>query len=316
MSVAVLAQGLEQLRSVDRMIDLSKSTLQLDIMLAINNRGEASPAEIASAIGQRRKAVTDALRKLRNKGLVELTNEGSRTSTYILTEDGKNTISTLYRFVAGEKLSNPAGAARVEPQRHQPARAALNNESGDPKSQIGTQLPLAVVLSRVLFALGMSKGNCLSLKSLSDVMGLSQQRTESYLEAFMNWEPKLFRRYMDETAWAKVLRRLGLKGGAKHLEPVYALTQEGMQHFYRLPSYMRLKRSFAYRVLRRITNTPDPRGIFRRIMFFLVFSQAISLLGFISFLNPLITSFWLLLGALIGVFALVNGLICRLSDLM
>jgi len=253
MSVAVLAQGLEQLRSVDRMIDLSKSTLQLDIMLAINNRGEASPAEIASAIGQRRKAVTDALRKLRNKGLVELTNEGSRTSTYILTEDGKNTISTLFSFV---------GASDLKPA---------------PKSQIGTQLPLAVVLSRVLFALGMSKGNCLSLKSLSDVMGLSQQRTESYLEAFMNWEPKLFRRYMDETAWAKVLRRLGLRGSAKHLEPVYALTQEGMQHFYRLPSYMRLKRSFAYRVLRRITNTPDPRGIFRRIGFVFLITGMISL---------------------------------------
>jgi len=247
------------------MIDLSKSTLQLDILLAINNRGEASPADIASAIGQRRKAVTDALRKLRNKGLVEATSEGSKTSTYRLTENGKECISMLCRFIAGEKSGHAVGTAKGETQGRQQAKPAPPNEGVDVQRKIGTDLPLAAVLSRVLFALGMAKGNCLSLKSLSDIMGLSHQRTESYLEAFMNWEQKLFRRYMDEPGWVKALRRLGLRAGTKRLEPVYALTQEGLQQFYRLPSYMRLKRSLAYRVLSRITATPDPHGIFRRI---------------------------------------------------
>ncbi|MDI9644450.1 MAG: MarR family winged helix-turn-helix transcriptional regulator [Candidatus Verstraetearchaeota archaeon] len=253
---------LEQLRDVDRLIDISKSTLQLDIILALNSRGELSPAEIASILGQRRKAVTDAMRKLRIKGLVEPASENGKSATYRLSSQGAECISVLYRFVGHEGRAKPE--AKADPALG--SKTAQKPDSSVP-GVVGniSQLPFASALSQLLFTLGTAKGNALPIEELAGVMGLSVQRTESYLEVFMNTEPRLFRKYSDDPSWARLLRKVGIRVKPKQLVTYYGLTQEGLQQFYKLPAYTKLKRSRTYRVLSSLTRSSSPRGILRRL---------------------------------------------------
>ncbi|RWX73296.1 MAG: hypothetical protein Metus_1270 [Candidatus Methanosuratincola subterraneus] len=207
----VVSQRLNRLKSVAALIDISKSTLQIDILLALSNRGEMTPAEISLAIGQRRKAVTDALRKLRNKGLVEPASDEGRSPAYRLTELGNECIMTICNFVGKRPPSSLAGL-RSEPEYARKDCAIDLN-----------QLPLASALSQVLFALGTSKGNSLPLPELARIMGLSEQRAESYLEVFMKSEPRLFRRFTDYPWWSKALRRIGINSKPKRLVVYYGL---------------------------------------------------------------------------------------------
>ncbi|MBC7120509.1 MAG: MarR family transcriptional regulator [Candidatus Methanosuratus sp.] len=244
---------LEQLRKVDGLIDISKSTLQLDIILALNANNELSPAEIASVIGQRRKAVTDALRKLRNKGLVDTTLEGGKSARYVLTDSGAECISVINRCIGNNG--------------HGKANNIIINQVKKIPSVNATSIQFASALSQLLFALGTAKGNALPLSEIASIMGLSEQRTESYLELFMKSEPRLFRRYTDDPSWVKHLRKLGLKLRTKKRETFYGLTQEGLQYFYKLPSYNRIRRSKSYKMLSTLTRSNSPREIVKKLGF-------------------------------------------------
>ncbi len=244
---------LEQLRKVDGLIDISKSTLQLDIILALNANNELSPAEIASVIGQRRKAVTDALRKLRNKGLVDTTLEGGKSARYVLTDSGAECISVINRCIGNNG--------------HVKANNIIINQVKKIPSVNAASIQFASALSQLLFALGTAKENALPLSEIASIMGLSEQRTESYLELFMKNEPRLFRKYTDDPSWAKHLRKLGLKLRTKKRETFYGLTQEGLQYFYKLPSYNRIRRSKSYKMLSTLTRSNSPREIVKKLGF-------------------------------------------------
>ncbi|MDI9644451.1 MAG: MarR family winged helix-turn-helix transcriptional regulator, partial [Candidatus Verstraetearchaeota archaeon] len=156
METVLLSERLTRLRSVTGLIDISKSTLQLDIILALNSRGELSPAEIASILGQRRKAVTDAMRKLRIKGLVEPASENGKSATYRLTALGGESIKAILGFLED----------RGEPQPSLVYQKSM---------ELGS-FALASALSQLLFTLGTAKGNALPIEELAGVMGLSVQR--------------------------------------------------------------------------------------------------------------------------------------------
>ncbi|MBC7120510.1 MAG: winged helix-turn-helix transcriptional regulator [Candidatus Methanosuratus sp.] len=337
-----LSNRLARIRNLSGLIDISKSTLQLDIILALNANNELSPAEIASVIGQRRKAVTDALRKLRNKGLVDTTLEGGKSARYVLTDLGIELVKTLLSILEVSPSDEPGrigetGAVGIG-QAFSGSEPAGLKESSDGRSQSilhgrsfqeagrtnGPQnftrriepgsFALASALSQLLFALGTAKGNALPLSEIASIMGLSEQRTESYLELFMKSEPRLFRRYTDDPSWVKHLRKLGLKLRTKKRETFYGLTQEGLQYFYKLPSYNRIRRSKSYKMLSTLTRSNSPREIVKKLLLILLISELFSLIGMVVPLDLRITSFWLAFTILLGSVALASALIYRIAN--
>ena len=84
------------------MIDFSKSSYQLDIVVFIGNVGKpVSVDAIVSALGVDRKQVLDALRKLRIKGIVDADN-----NFYMLTSTGKRFYDLLVRNVVNNDNNN------------------------------------------------------------------------------------------------------------------------------------------------------------------------------------------------------------------
>ncbi|MDD1776214.1 MAG: helix-turn-helix domain-containing protein [Candidatus Methanomethylicus sp.] len=166
----MIADRINQLRYVVSFVNISKDSLQLDIMMALSQK-EMSAADIAQAVGQRRKAVTDSLRKLKNKELIESISGNGSYPTYKLTSTGLENISSLIRFIEEKESQTPLIES---PTLTQPT--AL-----DPGA-----FSMASVTAQLLLALGTSKGNRLAIKKLAGVVGLSTQRTESYLDVYLN----------------------------------------------------------------------------------------------------------------------------------
>ncbi|MCS7098578.1 MAG: ArsR family transcriptional regulator [Candidatus Methanomethyliaceae archaeon] len=237
MANTVLMERILQLRNVDKIIDLSKGTLQLDILLAISSKGEATISDIVEITGQRRKAITDALRKLKNKNLVE----SSDKKRFRLTQEGERCIKMLAEF-----LGNSQNIGSIE--------------HGLPDI-----IPKSSILSQIIIALATSRNNRMTVKEIARAIGLSPQRAQSYIDLYVNRESSFFKKYTDETSISKLLSKLGIS--SKKYETYYALTKEGFQQFYKMPLYLKMKQSLAYRILSKITFTKNPRLIFRRLNF-------------------------------------------------
>ncbi|MEM4970779.1 MAG: hypothetical protein QXE01_05955 [Sulfolobales archaeon] len=80
-------------RELDSMIDFSKSSYQLDIVVFMGSVGKpVSIDAIVSALGVDRKQVLDAIRKLRLKGIVE-----TKGGFYILTDNGRKFYDALIK---------------------------------------------------------------------------------------------------------------------------------------------------------------------------------------------------------------------------
>ncbi|MDD1776215.1 MAG: helix-turn-helix domain-containing protein [Candidatus Methanomethylicus sp.] len=299
MSLAAVMQRLDQLRDVDRLIDISKSTLQFNIVIALSNKGELSAAEIAKEVGQRRKAVTDAMRKLKNKGLVELVSDEGKNSAFKLSSTGENCVTTLMDFMDVKKADAAPNLPTASPSTPFSKDMGLEN------------LPVASVTSELLLMLGTSKENRLPVKRLARSIGLSTQRTESYLDVYLNREPKLFRRYMDEPRSVKLLKKIGIQSKTKRQEPVYALTNEGLQQFYRLPAYRKLKDSITYKVLSRLTRTGNPREMFKRLAIVLCSGGLISALGVMLPLGPFSFCVWIFFTTLVGSITLADFMLYK-----
>lgn len=278
-----ILEKINQLKQVDRMVDISKSTLQLEILLSLNTREAATVVDIVSILGQRRKAVTDALRKLKNKGLIEQSSDGK---FYKLTENGSKCIRILADFMGDDK-----------PKINIPRMDHLDS------------LPLTSVAAQIIMIMGTSKDYRMSLKDIAQTVGLSPQRIQSYLDLYVDGEPKLFKRYTDESSLSKTLSKLGIK--LRRYETYYALTKEGLMQFYRLPTYTKLKQSLAYRVLSKITGTSNPKSIFRRLNFLLYGCGLLSAISITLQLSPMVPFMWALFSASVGLITIADLFLYR-----
>jgi len=93
------------------MIDFSKSSYQLDIVVFMGSIGKpVSVDAIVSALGVDRKQVLDALRKLRLKGIVE-----GKSGFYVLSDAGKRFYSALIADLMGisPQSTNSGDVARL-----------------------------------------------------------------------------------------------------------------------------------------------------------------------------------------------------------
>ena len=279
-----LFERLNQLKQIDGMVDISKSTLQLEILFALNEMSSATVADITSSLGERRKAITDALRKLKNKGLVEQSVDGK---FYSLTRDGERCMKVLSDFLGGGCRVNISA----------------------PRAEHLDALPLASVASQIVAIMGTAKGCRMSLREIAQAIGLSPQRAQSYMDLYVDGEPKLFKRYVDETPLSRALSRLGIK--LRRYETYYALTKEGIAQFYRLPTYTKLRQSLAYRVLSRITGTNNPKSIFRRLNLFLYCCGLASALSLAFQLSPVVPLTWAIFSASVGLITVADLFLYR-----
>jgi len=287
----MILEKLDKLRSVDKLVDISKSSIQFDILLALGER-EMSTAEIARNIAQRRKATTDALRKLRNKGMLNVVSRDGQT-VFGLSDSGTKCHGDLMELIGMPSSEPPIRTAYPRRDRYslldaKQSRMDLEKGQGN--------FAITAMISEIVLALGTAKENAMSLRDLAKAVNLSEQRTESYLKLYIDRDPKLFRRFVDEPGNTSVV---GISLRAK-AEPIYGLTNEGLQYFSKMPVYTRLKGSLAYRFLSRITMTAYPRSIYRRLALLAYVGGVASMALMILPYGFLITGLWLFITTIIG----------------
>jgi len=289
----MILDKLEKMRSVDKLVDISKSSIQFDILLALGER-EMSTAEITRNIDQRRKAITDALRKMKNKGLLNVISNDGET-IFRLSESGARCHSNLM-----ELIGMPPPEQRLRPPNVRGRYSLLNAKQSRMDLEKGQgSFAMTAMISEIVLALGTARGNAMSLRQLAKAVNLSEQRTESYLKLYIDREPRLFRRFVDEPGVARGTSMVGISLRAK-TEPMYGLTNEGLQYFSKMPVYTRLKGSLAYRFFSRLTMTAYPRSIYRRLALLAYVGGVASMALMILPYGFIITGLWLFITTIIG----------------
>jgi len=281
---------IEKIREFDSLIDFSRSHIQLDIILYLaSSNSPKSASEIAKSLNQRKKPVLDALRKLELKGLVKKV--GPRNSLYELTDLGRNAIDDLMAILGiGE------------------AKRILRSSYGKVRARDMIRIVIPVnYLHDVLVALGTSRKKELSLKELSNATGISGLRLMMYLEPYTDRKSdiRLFRKIRKESFITKIKNKLL---GTKQTDVFYRLTNLGLETFYRLTAYSKIKRNRLLRIIIRILGNYHTNLVLRRISTInLLISLAIVLSSFISLNLGLYLSFlWTLVMLLASIFLLVG----------
>lgn len=290
MSMTELRLKIEKIREFDSLIDFSRSHIQLDIILYLaSSNSPKSASEIAKSLNQRKKPVLDALRKLELKGLVKKV--GPRNSLYELTDLGRNAIDDLMAILGiGE------------------AKRILRSSYGKVRARDMIRIVIPVnYLHDVLVALGTSRKKELSLKELSNATGISGLRLMMYLEPYTDRKSdiRLFRKIRKESFITKIKNKLL---GTKQTDVFYRLTNLGLETFYRLTAYSKIKRNRLLRIIIRILGNYHTNLVLRRISTInLLISLAIVLSSFISLNLGLYLSFlWTLVMLLASIFLLVG----------
>ncbi|MGC8936755.1 MAG: hypothetical protein ACP5KV_05255 [Candidatus Methanomethylicaceae archaeon] len=240
-------------------------------------------SDMVSLLTQRRKAITDALRKLKKKGLVEQSPDGKY---YRLTESGSRCLKMLVDFMGSGKTD-------------------INTSERNPLEA----LPSTSVISQIITVMGTSKDCRMTLKEIARAIGLSPLRAQSYMDLYIERAPQLFKKYADETKLSKLLSKIGIK--LRRYETYYALTKEGLQYLNRLPLYIKLKQSLVYRILSKVTGTSNPKSIFRRLNFLLYACGLISAISIALQVSPLVPWMWALFSASVGLIAIADLFLYR-----
>ncbi len=270
---------LEKIREFDSLIDFARSSLQLDIVLYLaSSKAPLSAADIAKALGQRKKPILDALRKLEMKGLVK--RAGAREDLYELTELGRNTIDDLM-IVLG--FGDMKQMLKNVHRRYGKIRA---------RDMIRVVVPVNY-LHEVLVALGTSRSSELPLSTLSRIVGISEQRLSMYLEPYVNpkSEIRLFKKIRRETWKAKIRNVLF---GTRHTEIFYRLTSLGQETFYRLTTYTKIKSNTLLRCLVKFFGNYSPKYVIRKISLttLLLASIAFSVVLLFPEYSAIVLSLW------------------------
>lgn len=199
-----IKQRLELLKELDETIDFAKSVIQLGVVLTLYGVGEGLTIdELSHRLGERRKALLDALRKLELKGVIDKV-EVNGNLKVLLTEKGNAYVKKL------ESLLAPQSAIKVDSDLDYKTKRAL----------ILNNIVEAHYIYTAITALGKSPTKALSLDKLAREMGLSNERAKSYLDLFCLPPNRIF-------------RRVQIPGKGTY----YKLEEEGLKIFYRTPEY-------------------------------------------------------------------------------
>ena len=177
---------LELLRKLDSIIDFSKSTIQLQIVLALALNGEhLSTSKLSRIVGERRKAVLDALRKLEYKGLIRRVNGGEPGEiVYELTDLGR----AFTRGLTG-LLGSSLGSAR--------AFNTLSEElTVSQRITLRSRLAEAGYAYKALVALSLAPRHSLPARVLARSLEISTERLISYMDLFTTPPQRIFRKML------------------------------------------------------------------------------------------------------------------------
>ncbi len=249
MSLEQIYTKLEKIRAFDSLIDFSKSRIQLDIVLHLAAAQKPLPAdEIAKALNIRKKPVLDALRKLELKGIVRRTSETE--NIYELSDLGKQMIEDLMAILGFNDFQEIVRKSR----RYGKIEA---------RDLIKLIIPVHY-LYETLVALGTAKNNELSLTALAKVNGISPQRLSIYLDPYADTksEIRLFKKTRKETILTRV-KSILFK--SRRSEVHYRLTSIGLESFYRLPIYTKVKNNRFAHIVIKIFGTYSPKLVLYRL---------------------------------------------------
>jgi len=266
-----IKNGVKRLREIDSKIDFARSQLQLDIVLELAlARKPLTADEIARFIGYRKKAVLDAIRKLEHKGLVRRV--GSNGMLFELTDEGKRLLEDLFDLLGVSGLNSVARKA------HARGRADARD--------LQKVVQPSYYLAKMVIAIGSSRKGYLSMKELASVVGLSQERLQSYMEPYMSAtaEVKLFKKIKKPVRFEqlyKILRSFGIR--VSTVSSYVTLTDDGRLLYYRLPVYVKLKHNFAAKLVVKLFGSYAERLVLKKFSILIYTLALLSIVVAVAF---------------------------------
>ncbi len=229
---------LEKLRVFDSMIDIARAGIQLRVFLYLGYNGEGALDELSKGIGERKKAICDALRKLQLKNLV-VYDSGKRI--YRLSDLGQEYFALLEDIVTNSSKDKDL------------VNDIVKNHIN--VNDFARQLISMRYLYEVLMVLGSSPRGEYPLARLAKIMQLSNQRAQTYLETYA---PLIVA--VKRPKYEKISNRICMV-------TYYRLTPLGLKVYRQLPSYLLIKQNRKlYTMLSRMLRNPHLMIISKRVL--------------------------------------------------
>lgn len=249
-------EKLRKLKELDKIIDFSKTSVQLEIILLLGTSSSLNVNEMVKNLGYRRKAITDALRKLLRKGLIITENSKDGDEVFLLSDSGRSYLNQLLLTLSHQYPSNDLIRSKV--------RIKGNTEK---LKYVINMLPTAYYIHESLLCLINTNNYEASLKTLAKIVNLSPQRLKSYLDLYTdcaNRELKLFKRIYRLSMSSRLLKLLGVK--KNKVEVNYKLTKRGLEIAYKLPMYIKIKKNPLLKILLLLTKSCHFKQALKRIL--------------------------------------------------
>jgi DNA-binding PadR family transcriptional regulator len=246
----------EILRKLDSVLDFSRSTVQLELLVYMSLKGsEVKPREAARELRINTKSVYDALSKLASKGLVRRASQG----TYELTPRGKEFISKLEEiFGLKEGYEDDA---------------SVETEVSLGTAALSKNVIFYNYVYESMLAIGTSPAKELSLRDLSRILGVSESTLLDYLEIVSSGRGR-----------TGLLKKVVRSSGDGRKDIFFRLTDYGYQELSRFMEYRKIRSSRALRYLMRMTRSPTIYDSMRRgsILSFLLSSATVASFVFLN----------------------------------
>lgn len=247
-------------KEMDGIVDFSKSSVQLDILIFLGLRGPASIDEISKSLGYKRRTVTDALRKMYNKGLIER-QLNNNVELIILSNYGKKYINYLQNALNWDNsLNNSKNLFK---------HIRINN--------LQSAINMYYVIQAILY-LGFSKNKEASLYELSKIINISPQRLKDYLDLYTD-NPNLKFRFFNK------IYKIKDSGTLTYKQIYYRLTNRGFEVFYNLPEYAKIRENKTLRLLMYLTKSNTPKTTLKRIVLSIIIGNSVLYLLLILKIN-------------------------------
>lgn len=266
--------ALDVLRRIDGEVDFARGSLQIAILLELGKAGEGlTTRDLARRLNERSKSIADALRKMTLKNIVTKVKNGSGDyEVYVLTDHGRKLYEDLIQII------KPNGYGISIPKR----------ENRIPPHDFALELIKKDYIVDAIIAIATSKKGMVCVKEVSEAMGLSTQRAQTYLNMFSGKDApiKLFKRldssipvldiglYDEDSTNAdnrnaikqllKLVKRL-IGYRKRNNKVYYMLTEDGYAVFHKLPFYVKYTTSRSAKLLRRLFGSLHPRLVAKKL---------------------------------------------------